>query len=303
MFRSERPRQRQVRRCPLSINVYAEPLHGTNRLIETADGTLLKTVWAGDGPRSVLLAHGYGFSSNAWNLLAPLLVNRGFRVIAFDQRGHGESTIGSDGISTASMASDYGALVEMYDLRDGILLGHSMGGFLALAFLLEGHPELTSRIGSLMLVGTFAGDVSNKSPQNKAQIPLIKTGALQKALRFGPARQAFTRSLIGDHYDKDIAPALVPTFLSAQHEALTPILEAMVEESRYRDLPKLDLPCTVVVGTEDKTTPPMHALLLHDGIKGSRIVTLLGTGHAPNWECPDKLAALVSQLALVPLSS
>lgn len=278
-------------------NIYAEPFDGTVRIIETADGSLIKTAWAGEGDRSVLLAHGFGFGLDSWNLLGPLLVEQGFRVIAFDQRGHGESTIGSDGISTASMASDYGAVAELYDLRDAILVGHSMGGFLALAFLLEGHPDLTRRIGSLMLLSTFAGDVSKQAPQNKLQIPLIKSGALQKMLKLEPARQAFTRSLIGDHYDKDMAAAFVPTFLAAQHQHLIPILDAMVEENRYGRLSELQLPTTIVVGTEDRTTPPLHSLQLHDGIKDSRIVTLIGTGHAPNWECPEKLSALIAQLA------
>ena len=58
------------------------------------------------------------------------------RVVAFDQRGHGGSTIGSDGIGSRQMASDYGAVLEAYDVNNGVLVGHSMGGFLALAFLL-----------------------------------------------------------------------------------------------------------------------------------------------------------------------
>ena len=287
----------------MATNIYAEPFMGTTRVIETADGTHIKTVWAGEGDRSVLLAHGFGSSSDSWNLLAPLLVDQGFRVIAFDQRGHGESTIGSNGVSTTSMAADYGAVAELYDLRDAVLVGHSMGGFLALAFLLDGHPDLTNRIGSLMLLSTFAGDVSNSAPQNKLQIPMIKSGALQKTLKLKPARQAFTRSLVGEHYDKDMAPAFVPVFLKANHEQLIPILEAMVEENRYGRLSELDLPTTVVIGTKDKTTPPLHSLQLHEGIAGSRIVTLIGTGHAPNWESPEKLAMLISQLAIPVASS
>lgn len=283
----------------MATNPYAQPLTGTTRVIETADGALLHTVWNGDGPRTVLLAHGFGSEANAWSMLAPLLLEQGFRVIAFDQRGHGQSTIGRDGVSSATMALDYGAVLEVYDARDVILVGHSMGGFLALAFLLEQHEALASRVGALLLMATFAGDVTNKAPQNKAQIPLIKSGVLQKMLQVGPVRHAFTKSLVGDHYDKGMADAFVPAFLRANHEQLIPILEAMCEENRYGELHRLDLPCTVVVGTEDKTTPPFHSVNLHKGISGSRTVTLIGAGHALNWEAPEKIARLISELAVV----
>lgn len=284
----------------MATNKYAQPVHGTPRPIETADGALLHTIWAGDGDRTVLLAHGYGSEANAWNLLTPLLVEQGFRVIAFDQRGHGQSTIGSSGVSTASMALDYGAVLEVYDVHNAILVGHSMGGFLALGFLLDQNVALTGRVGALLLMATFAGDVTNKAPQNKIQIPMIKSGALQKMLQFAPVQQAFTKSLVGDNYDSAMADAFVPGFLRANHAQLIPILEAMGEENRYRRLHELDLPTTVVVGTEDKTTPPFHSVNLHKAIKGSRPVTLLGAGHALNWEVPEKLAALIAELAAIP---
>ena len=287
----------------MATNIYAQPLEGTTRIIETVDGALLHTVSVGTGERTVLLAHGFASEANAWSLLAPLLVERGFRVVAFDQRGHGQSTIGTDGVSTDAMSLDYGAVLEVYDLNNVILVGHSMGGFLALAFLLEQHTALSSRVSALMLMATFAGDVTKQALQNKAQIPLIKSGALQKLLKFGPAQQAFTKSLIGDHYDPQMADAFIPAFLRAQHTELVPILEAMSSEDRYARLGQLDLACTVVVGTEDKTTPPFHSIDLHNGIANSRRVTLIGAGHGLNWEVPEKLAALISELAAASVPS
>lgn len=283
---------------------YQNAMPGTERFVDGEDGSRLRTVFLApeDGrpnPRTVLLAHGFGSEANSWAILAPKLAAKGFAVLAFDQRCHGVSTAGSSGVGTSQMASDYGAILDAYDLHDVILVGHSMGGFLSLAFLLEGNPDAATRVGALMLMATFAGDVTKDAPQNKLQIPLIKFGILQRLLRFGPVKQGFTKSLVGDHYDRAMADAFIPGFLRADHEKLIPILEAMVDEERYSRLAEVELPCTVVVGTEDKTTPPFHSIALHEGIKGSRSVTLLGAGHALNWETPDQLASLISELDAV----
>jgi len=57
------------------------------------------------------------------------LVKSGFRVIAFDQRGHHKSTIGKEGISSKTMVNDYKTVLEYFDVKDGILVGHSIRGF------------------------------------------------------------------------------------------------------------------------------------------------------------------------------
>lgn len=193
------------------------------------------------------------------------------------------------------MASDYGAILEHHDATDVTLVGHSMGGFLSIAFLVSGSPAV-ERISSLLLMGTFAGDVSRKNPQNKLQIPLIKSGILQKLLGLGPVATAFTKSLVGDDFEPEMVDAFVPVFLEADHAKLIPILQAMVDENRYDRLDEIEMPCTVLVGSKDKTTPPFHTADLHAGIQGSTLVTLPGIGHGLNWEAPDAIVAEIVAL-------
>ena len=163
---------------------YSGPMTGDIRTVESSDGAEIHTVSLGSGERTVVLAHGYGLGHAEWNLVGPMLAERGLRAVAFDQRGHGRSTIGRSGVGSMQMASDYAAVLEAYDASDCVLVGHSMGGFLALAFLLESGLPATSRVGSLFLMATFAGDVLRNSAQNRLQIPLIKSGVLQRMLGF-----------------------------------------------------------------------------------------------------------------------
>lgn len=99
----------------------------------------------------------------------------------------------------------------------------------------------------------------------------------------------FTKSLVGDTFEREMAQAFTPVFLKADHSQLIPILQAMVDESRYRQLGQINLPCTVLIGDKDKTTPPFHSADLHSGIAGSTLVTLPGVGHAANWEAPEEI--------------
>lgn len=275
---------------------FSAPLEGREDRVVRPDGTELRTMVVGDGDRDVVLAHAYGFSLDTWNLVAPLLVSTGHRVIAFDQRGHAGSTIGSQGVGSLQMASDYAAVMEHHDVRDGVLVGHSMGGFVSVAFMLA-HPDVVAeRVSGWLLMATFAGDVSRKNPQNRLQIPLIKSGVLVKMLSIPAIGRAFTNSLTGDHA-AGIAEVFVPIFRSHDHKALIPIMEAMTGENRYSQLGAIDLPTTVLVGTEDHTTPPFHTDDLHTGIAGSRLVRLEGKGHCLNWEAPDVVANEIALLS------
>lgn len=108
----------------------AEP-EGEEMLITRPDGTLLRALVAGEGS-PVVLAHGYTATLAEWNLVWDDLIARGFRVIAFDQRGHGRSTLGSAGSGSEPMAADCAAILEHFNVSDGVLVGHSMGGFVAI---------------------------------------------------------------------------------------------------------------------------------------------------------------------------
>ncbi|NND83774.1 MAG: alpha/beta hydrolase [Acidimicrobiia bacterium] len=275
---------------------YGRPMQGEVMKVASHDGAEIHTVSAGSGEKTVVLAHGYGFSADGWNDVAELLVDAGMRVVAFDQRGHGRSTIGSEGVGSAQMAGDYAAVLEAHDVQDGVLVGHSMGGFLSIAFLLS-DLEAKRRVKSLLLMATFAGNVAHKSPQNKMQIPMIKSGILVRLLGLRPVAGAFTKSLVGKGFEHGMVDGFVPGFRKTNHDRLIPILEAMVNEDRYARLGELDLPTTVVIGTLDKTTPPFHTADLHAGIKDSRLVTLEGKGHSLNWEAPDVIVAEAVRLA------
>ena len=89
---------------------YSASMQGTASFVTSADGARIHCVSAGSG-QPIVLAHGFAIDKNEWNVIAADLVSRGHQVIAFDQRGHGLSTVGRGGIGSLPMSQDYAAVL------------------------------------------------------------------------------------------------------------------------------------------------------------------------------------------------
>ena len=287
----------RIRRNPDPIpydRLVREP-EGEEVWVARPDGTRLRAVVAGEGP-PVVLAHGYGVSLLEWNIVQPALVEAGHRVIVFDQRGHGRSTLGSDGAGPGPMAADLPAVLEHFDVRDGVLVGHSMGGFLAIRAL-TGHPELARRLRGLVLFATFAGRINDGAPQNRLQIPLLEAGVLQRLARIPAVGVLFGAAQCGRRPSPAMISVFLDAFLAQDHVPLLPVLRAFAHEDHYPELPGITVPTVVMVGDADRTTPWRHSRMLAAGIPGARLVTVPDAGHVLNWEAPEALVDAVRSLS------
>jgi non-heme chloroperoxidase len=95
--------------------------------VTTADGTDIYYKDWGDG-RPVVLSHGWPLNSDSWEAQQLQLAEAGYRVIAYDRRGHGRSTQTSRGNDMDHYADDLATLADALDLRDTTFVGFSTGG-------------------------------------------------------------------------------------------------------------------------------------------------------------------------------
>lgn len=270
----------------------AEP-EGEETLVSRPDGTVLRAMIAGQGP-PVVFVHGYTADFTEWNFVWDELQAQGFRVIAFDQRGHGASNIGSDGIGSEPMAADLAAVLAHFDVRDGVLVGHSMGGFITIRAVLD-HPDIAQRLRGLVLFATWAGRILDGAPQNRIQVPLMERGVLRRLLD----NKTFAMLLGAAQCGSRPSPAMISVFIESlikhldDHGPLTLIVRAFMREDRYPRLGEIAVPTVVMVGSADRTTPPSHSRRLADGIRGARLVTVPQAGHLLNWEAADDLIKVI----------
>lgn len=225
----------------------SKPIVGITEFVKMPDETRIHTISSGNGDTTILLAHGYGYNHIEWNILVEELNRLNYRTIVFDQRGHGKSSIGKEGIGSAAMASDYKNIIDHFKLENCIIVGHSMGGFLLMKFLLN-NPEMQHKqIKSCVLIATFAGNVNKKSFQNRLQIPMIKSGILQKLVKWKPFGNLFVKSILGENPDPEVIRVFLEIFLAQDHSKLVPIMKAFAAEDHYDNLKNITIPCAIMI--------------------------------------------------------
>lgn len=98
------------------------------------------------GPNNppILLLHGLASATRIWDFVAPLLAERGYTVIALDQRGHGESDKPGSGYDFTTIVADDPAAVKALGLERPIIVGHSWGASVALQYTVTESDNVTS---------------------------------------------------------------------------------------------------------------------------------------------------------------
>lgn len=263
-------------------------------LLVRDDGTRLRCFVAGAGPTAVL-AHGYLDDHSGFDEVVPKLVDTGKRVVLFDQRAHGRSSAGSDGVSSRSMAGDYAAVLERFEVMDGVLVGHSMGAFLSVVFSILHAGVARERLRGLVLVGGHAGGVAEGSPQNRVQIAMVERGVMRLVLSTRTTARWMARTLFGEVAEPPFLAKAVDTLRRADLQGTLPILRAQVAESYYGRLREIPVPAVVICGERDRTCPRFHSERLGTGIPGSRNVWLPRVGHMVTFEAPGEIVNAVEQ--------
>ena len=154
------------------------------RVLDTHDGGTLYTISRGTGP-TIVFCHGVTLSSRVWAKQFDAFPAAGFRAVAFDSRGHGESVAGETGHSLDNLADDLRTVLEALDLHDVILVGHSMGGMAVQAFAIR-HPDvLRARVRGLVLQSTSSHNLVSDARRIRA--------TLERIARLGPDFGTFMR--------------------------------------------------------------------------------------------------------------
>ena len=269
---------------------------GEVRAIDISDGTTINTVTAGTGP-TVVLVHGLTGSRHDWGPVGTRLVEAGFEVIAVEQRGHGDSTVGSDGWGIPHNGRDLARVLEALEVRDAVVAGHSMGGMATMTMALD-HPAVAQqRVKSLVLVATRHG---------------VKDFGMKAALRLGAAK-------ITDRFMAAADRNRLATGLSVfgSNPSLFMVEAAMVGADRCPDetrrgatgalatynitdrLGQISLPTSVVCGTNDKLTPLEENEFIAAHIPNAKMHTIDGPGHMIIWESVDELTKIIASHAAV----
>ena len=280
-------------------SVLTDPIHETLTL-PSHDGGTIHVVSEGSGV-PIVLSHGVLLSVRTWIRQLETLPDQGFRVVAFDHRGHGASTVGDTGFSIDNLGDDVRSVVEGLDLRDAVLVGHSMGGIAVQSFLLR-HPEVAAeRIKGVVLLSTLAR-VPLSGPRAaglRALIERVGDLAPDSARLFGAKNLGFVVTRIG--FGRNPKPShveLVRQMLSeCAFDTRRESPRSLLGLDFSAQLPDVRIPTLVITGTADVLTPPAEAKRLAELIPSARLELVPGGGHMLMLERTELIDALIADFA------
>lgn len=231
---------------------------------------------AGSGMPLVLL-HGFPLNHVPWMALLPHL--GGADVILPDLRGFGESAVVDGAYGIADMADDVIALLDALHVEKAAFVGHSMGGYIALAIARK-HKE---RVAGLGLV----------SSQALADTPERKAGRYATAQQVGELGTVVVADAMAAKLSANpqhVAP-LRELILRQSAAGMMGALMAMAERPDSTDLlPTCDFPVVLVHGLADGLIPVERSREMQALIAGARLTELAGVAHMPMLEAPVETA-------------
>lgn len=278
------------------------PDDARHHMVPSYDGGELHVVERGSGQPLVLL-HGITLACEVWAYQLRDLSDR-FRVVACDLRGHGSSTAGADGFGLDRLARDVATVLDTLDLRDAIVVGHSMGGMVLMRFCGD-HPDVVERrVSGVVFLSTAPHAVIPDVIADAARrvgAALLRDGrprlprALDRSLGLAPTvalRRGFGLDPVGAHVAHT---GRIIGATSASNAIASGI--ALLEHDAADALRATHTPALVVVGSHDVVTPPAYARRIAELLPSGRLVVVERGGHQLMLERRVELAGLLRTFA------
>jgi len=253
---------------------------GNNIEITVNDLTVSYNDEGESGAPVIIFIHGFPFNKSMWDKQFKAL-KENYRVIAYDVRGHGNSDAGKGDFSIELFANDLLSFMDALKIDKAMLCGLSMGGYIALNAV-ENYPD---RFDALILSDTTCvADTPEAKEKRLKAIESIKKSGVEK------------------YAEESIKNLFAPESLSTKKEEIAAVREMIVNTSKqslYKTLQAfykrketcsklhdINVPVLIVVGKEDKITPPEAAQMMHEKIEDSILYIIEHAGHLSNIENP-----------------
>ncbi len=251
-----------------------------------ANGTTIAFKRIGKGP-PLLLLHGAEADHSMFDAFAPLLADD-LTVIAYDQRDSGGTINPASPYGFEELADDAAALITALGYRRANVFGTSFGGVIA-QVLAARHPE---RVDRLVLSSTFrpGAPLPSINPEfpRFAELRSRLPGSASEFAEF-----FFTRDYLAAH--PEASSIFGGNKRTDEQKARR---GAVIPRPISVDLGSITATTLVVVGAEDRLSPPAHTLSLAKDIKGAKTATIAGVGHVATRQDPAAVAAVVKAFLL-----
>ncbi|HRE84368.1 MAG TPA: alpha/beta fold hydrolase [Opitutaceae bacterium] len=238
------------------------------------------------GPRScpvLLLIHGHPFDRSMWAPQIQAAQAKGWRALAPDLRGYGQSGITPGKVAFKTFADDLAALLRHVDVTQAVIAGLSMGGQIVME-LFHHAPEL---FRATVLADTSpAPETPEGRRQRTAMAHRLETEGMS-----GYAHEVLPRMISPRTIARDpkVADHVLQMMLSTSPQGAAAALRGRAERRDYRDLIRtIEVPSLIMVGREDSFISQADAEAVHRSLPASEFAIIDDAGHLPNLEQPQR---------------
>jgi len=264
---------------------------------------------AGTGPQVFVLVHGNFASWRWWKpILEPL--HKGWRALALDLRGCGESSGGELDESGSTydipqLADDLAGFADLLHLDAFHLVGHSLGGAVALQYALHHQPRLrsltlaapppaTGLVGMRSGASAFAGLLGGMDPNHRPSMAALRSSyRLHRALGTNRLmlRRALPEMMPAAALDPAVAESLLADAARLSSDTVVGFLQALHRWNVEAELPGLRIPTLILWGAKDIVVPRAGLEQLARLLPLADLLVWSDTGHSPQLERPDRFVA------------
>ncbi|RWP36626.1 alpha/beta hydrolase [Mesorhizobium sp.] len=236
----------------------------------TQDGTeIFYKDWGTGQP--IVFHHGWPLSADDWDNQMLFFLDKGYRVIAHDRRGHGRSTQTATGNEMDTYAADVAALVAHLDLKNAVHIGHSTGGGEVARYVARYGGE--GRVAKAVLIGAVP-PIMLKTDSNPGGLPIEVFDGFRAALvanraqfyRDVPAGPFYGFNREGAKASQGAVDNWWRQGMMGGAKAHYDCIEAFSETDFTEDLTKIDVPVLIMHGDDDQIVPIADSALLAAGL-------------------------------------
>ncbi|MBY5511188.1 alpha/beta fold hydrolase [Rhizobium leguminosarum] len=237
--------------------------------VTTKDGVeIFYKDWGPKTAQPIMFHHGWPLCSDDWDTQMLFFLEKGYRVVAHDRRGHGRSTQVGDGHDMDHYAADAATVVEHLDLRNTVHVGHSTGGGEATHYVAR-HGQPRGRVAKLVIIGAVP-PIMVKTDANPGGLPIEVFDGLRKQLAANraqfyydlPAGPFYSFNRPGAKVSEPIINNWWRQGMIGGAKAHYDGIKAFSETDFTEDLKIITVPTLVMHGDDDQIVPIADSALL-----------------------------------------
>lgn len=246
----------------------------------------------GNGPQTMIFAHGFGCDQNMWRFVVPAFAED-YKIVLFDYVGCGQSNIAAYNPeryrSLDGYAQDVIDVCKELELTDAIFVGHSVSAMIGVLAAIQ-RPGLFS---SMVFIGPSPCYVNDAEYVGGfEQKDLLDLLDVMDNNFIGWAN--FLAPVVMKNDDRpELSQELEESFCSTDPIITRRFAEATFFSDNRKDLSKINVPVLVMQCADDAIAPDSVGEYTSDRIAGSKFVKLNATGHCPHMSHPDETIAVI----------